>query len=147
VSDDVKSVVWVLGAGFSQSLGGPLLGTLLSEGSLADLQACYPARQFPALAAEYFADMPRIYKTGVARNFWTDPESCLDFLDAASQSQGTTPTTGFSSRAVNLRLAQLGQLMGRPLDAHASALTPTEGAMIHAVARRFVAAECCHRLG
>jgi hypothetical protein len=33
--------VWILGAGFSRSLGGPLMGDLLSLGALRDITALY----------------------------------------------------------------------------------------------------------
>src|SRR5688500_11254018 len=40
MADDCK-VVWVLGAGFSKSLGGPLLGDLLSPKSWPELKSRY----------------------------------------------------------------------------------------------------------
>jgi hypothetical protein len=38
----MSGVVWVLGAGFSKALGGPLLPALLSKQSQSRLLAAYP---------------------------------------------------------------------------------------------------------
>jgi hypothetical protein len=56
-----NKTVWVLGAGFSRGLGGPLLGNLLSEASYDNISHVYPEafKSFPAVPWIY-----RLYQFG-----------------------------------------------------------------------------------
>src|SRR5690349_20031798 len=79
--------VWILGAGFSRSLGGPLLTDLLSDGEHTLMKA-----RFPEVASES-EPVVRAYHwgTGVVRRFpklWSNAETFLEFLGAADE--GTT---------------------------------------------------------
>jgi hypothetical protein len=93
-------VVWILGAGFSKPLGGPLLGQLLTPGSFQDIRARYgkehalvsPAAQFACHVYHY----GRAYEEGClverklpGERLWADAEEFLDMLDAAAESKGS----------------------------------------------------------
>ncbi|WP_242392001.1 hypothetical protein [Anaeromyxobacter oryzisoli] len=50
----MNKIVWILGAGFSKPLGGPLLTELLSPGSMDILQAAFGSHSWvnhPSIAA------------------------------------------------------------------------------------------------
>src|SRR5690606_17025262 len=86
-----------LGAGFSRSLGGPLLNDLLSDGEQLLLQA-----RFDGLAGPC-ADVFRIFRWGLMGSgpgsLWPNAEVFLDFL--ASAEEGPT-----SARIIRSALAQ-----------------------------------------
>lgn len=134
-----KKVVWILGAGFSKSLGGPLLGELLSQGKWLELRERYPdleslwaspeAESVYALYAYgtrfregWFKDRQRAASGGI--DFWRDAEHFLDYLDTAQ-----------ASPMVAKSLAQLAK------DTAAIGGSPDWAQLSHA-ARRLLAAEC-----
>jgi hypothetical protein len=85
-----KSVVWVLGAGFSQPLGAPELKNLITPNRLADIHAHYSPEKHPALNERYIKFIASLYEHGVDRDrrLWGDPEEFLDYLDAAANHDG-----------------------------------------------------------
>lgn len=121
--------VWVLGAGFSRPLGGPLLPDLFSSASRDRLVAAYgAASQYSGLFSPLAKEVRRLYSVhgkdaDLARRRWDDAEQFLETLDVAS-------LCGVGSPSGNLvrALSELG-------DVDLTALA--------AAARRLVAAECC----
>lgn len=69
--------VWVIGAGFSRSLGGPLLNDLLSKTSLDLIR-----RRLPGGWAHHSEcdDVVELLKHGAAEGLWTNPEEYIAAL-------------------------------------------------------------------
>ncbi len=130
-------IVWILGAGFSKPLGGPLLGKLLSPESERDLHVRYS--EIPQLwtpqtkAARWLYDYGR---KGVlvgdrfiqGEDLWEDAEQYLDHLDTAAEKGAGSPACD--------RLLRI--LLDHGLEHGPGMLT-----LMAAAARRLLAAECC----
>jgi hypothetical protein len=78
MADATRRTVWILGSGFSRSLGGPLLNELISLGGLRNVMASYPM-------ADDLEDVQRMYNDGIAGGLWVDAEAFLDRLDVATE--------------------------------------------------------------
>jgi hypothetical protein len=137
-----KKVVWVLGAGFSKPLGGPLLPRLLSPSSYEDLKLRFPAAGFNA---SQFLWALRLYHYGlryqygrldrfdakaVGESMWEDAEEYLDRLDAA-RSGGITEARHVAIMNRLTSLMSPGQTAPLP-----------SAADLAVAARRLVGAEC-----
>src|SRR5512141_2600521 len=87
--------VWILGAGFSKPLGGPLLQDLLHLDVLDDLRRCYPDAQFGqlerAVLHTYTVGREAPDSPGGKRNFWSDAEQYLATLETAAADGPTSP--------------------------------------------------------
>lgn len=83
VSNSPQMRVWILGAGFSRRLGGPLLGDLLSEISLHDLRHRHPETWLSRSACEYCVLGLR---EGIARGWWSNAE---DYISAIGSGDAT----------------------------------------------------------
>jgi len=79
-----RKVVWILGSGFSKSLGGPLLKDLLTKRrhDLVDVTFTGPALPKDRLIAYNIFDNFR--ETPAKAGYWEHAEEFLDFVDAAS---------------------------------------------------------------
>jgi hypothetical protein len=122
--------VWVLGAGFSKPLGGPLLPDLFSSGARDRVIAAYG--DDPAKMQVLFSDLAKAVRRLYAEHGrdaplqarrWDDAEQFLEALDSAA-------CDGVGSPSANL------------LRALSPNHKPDFGALAVA-ARRLVAAECC----
>jgi hypothetical protein len=85
VTDTEKSAVWILGAGFSRSLGGPMLLDLLAPPTSNAVFALYGktvATEEANRIRETYLDRGPAASPGM--RFWSDPEAFLDELDAAA---------------------------------------------------------------
>ena len=124
----MAGIAWVLGAGFSRALGGPLLPALLSRQAHARLRATYPDEHRlldssgPTIVRELLSahGWERSDKESHA---WQDAEEFLEHLDLAAESPRNSPSRrllqALSSRSEDL-----------PFDE------------VAAGAKRLVAAEC-----
>lgn len=75
--------VWILGAGFSRSLGGPLLPDLFRQEDRLDLTARYPQGQYGDLQ-EVCWKTQGLFNWGKAvERQWADAEQFIDFVDCA----------------------------------------------------------------
>ncbi|HEY5372949.1 MAG TPA: hypothetical protein VIK01_04650, partial [Polyangiaceae bacterium] len=75
------NVVWILGSGFSRSLGGPLLYDLLSE-----LGSAETAARFPTLKMAGVYNLFEMHRAGSLRQrppYWKHAEEFLSFVDGA----------------------------------------------------------------
>jgi len=139
-----RKTVWILGAGFSKPLGGPLLDELLSSRTINVVQSLYASNPHigkPSAtstfdvrdAAEW---VPQLFSQfGPAAppgtRLWSDAEAFLDHLDAAATTKPSGPAAlrfqsalnEFNRKNSRAALLQLGE--------------------IRAGARRLVAADCC----
>src|SRR5713226_2067445 len=101
-------IVWILGAGFSKPLGGPLLGRMLSPESKQDLRIRYS--QMPKLWSPQADAARSLYYYGQSKkplnrsqnnvpefidgegeHLWEDAEEYLDYLDTAAEKGANSP--------------------------------------------------------
>jgi len=96
-------IVWILGAGFSRPLGGPLLKDLLQLDCFAALEASYPKGDYPKLHSPHCQAVHALYHAGSTdsddskngrivhglgrQRIWSNPEEFLDYLDTAALPQ------------------------------------------------------------
>lgn len=73
---------WILGAGFSRSLGGPLLDDLFSERSAAELVAKFDMQIRPAQDRTRWLAV-HLCRWGNENRWWSNAEDYLDRLDSA----------------------------------------------------------------
>lgn len=99
----MAGVVWVLGAGFSKSLGGPLLPALLSARSQERIRAVYADK--PRLTEGWEVDAIRGmlnahgWEVKAGHPAWLDAEEFLEHLDTA--------VFGPTGRVASRRLLQM----------------------------------------
>jgi hypothetical protein len=125
-------IVWILGAGFSRALGGPLLPDLLSRPSEVRIRGRFKRFSDRLFSTEGGGLIRRIVEShGWQRSnsdepAWRDAEEFLEFLDLAAESGHDSPPL--------LTLRQYANTPGLGV----------EGARaLAAAAKRLVAAECC----
>src|SRR6266540_2038152 len=89
--------VWLLGAGFSRALGGPLLRDLLTNESVNNIRATFPADE-GFLAGDRQAVLGfysrHRYRDEAApgQRLWRDAEEFIDYLDTAALLGGPAKT-------------------------------------------------------
>ncbi len=147
-------IVWILGAGFSKPLGGPLLADLFTPASPGNLEARYPRAKYDRLVG-VVADLVRyVYQYGLGlgqsapldrfgtfspERLWENAEEFLEYLDTATV-DGESPEwrrlTELVNRYKTSRLAANPSLKFPPYD------EPNQRRHIGATARRLLAAEC-----
>ena len=138
-------VVWILGAGFSQPLGAPLLFDLLGEGSANRLLAAFPnskllhqtramsiVRALYAYGTAWRNTRPPAEALLPGEQIWTDAEQFLEMLDAA---EPNTP----QARRLNPLLTKLATHVPFPAGNSGDAISLE---LIRDDARAHVAAEC-----
>jgi hypothetical protein len=69
-----ERVVWLLGAGFSKPLGGPLFGELMNKTTTSWVSAWLRHAGFSSTKLE---SAPNTYQRGVDGQIWSNPEECL----------------------------------------------------------------------
>jgi hypothetical protein len=74
--------VWLIGAGFSASLGGPLLTQMFRREYQRDLEAYLPEVEYKKLA-ERIRKVQALYHVGKDEKLWADPEQFLAYADDA----------------------------------------------------------------
>jgi hypothetical protein len=83
----MAKIVWVLGAGFSRSLGGPLMADLFTEEADNVTRIFYPKDKFPLLGEEVTTRATKLFRYGArpggVEKLWGDPEEYLARLDTA----------------------------------------------------------------
>ncbi len=102
-ANDSRKVVWVLGAGFSAGIGGPLLARLLSSESILDVALRFPSQHYPGLYGAVANTVRPLYWAGLSddslvprthhadERLWANAEEFLDYLDAAVESGEANP--------------------------------------------------------
>ncbi len=130
-------IVWILGAGFSKPLGGPLLGKMLSPESKRDLHVRYSEMkqlwtpQADAARSLYYygrSNKPEFIAQG--EDMWEDAEVYLDYLDTAA-ANAQSPTC-----------KRLLEILGDARLNHGLQREPGMLKLMAAAARRLLAAEC-----
>jgi hypothetical protein len=79
----MPNTVWVLGAGFSRSLGAPLLHDLFQPESIEEARVYFPEAGFPKLSVDLMAARAAYNRGKSIANLWADPEQFLAFVDDA----------------------------------------------------------------
>jgi hypothetical protein len=140
---DARRTVWILGAGFSRSLGGPLLPDLLSPPTNNFVQAIYGGNRYigaerPAElnadceAARVVRELYRDCGGATAQpgtRFWDDAEAFLDQVDAAAHGGEGSPAGRRLTNAFQLAFPGMPKLSTYDL--------------LRDAARRLVAGACC----
>jgi hypothetical protein len=76
------NTVWILGAGFSRSLGGPLLVDLFRPRAIEDDEALFPKDKYPNLSRDL--NMTRcLFCAGQEEGRWENAEQFLSYMDGA----------------------------------------------------------------
>jgi hypothetical protein len=145
----MSRTVWILSAGFSRSLGGPLFETLFGPWLMAHLKAHFPSDEFANLygrdadVAHWLYNYGRRFILGrsqlwdrneTGEELWQDAEQYLQILDDAASSPGSPWTTriadilkthvsGWTARADPRNLLELNGAARRLLAAECSAFT------------------------
>jgi hypothetical protein len=81
-----RSVVWILGAGFSKSLGAPLLSELLTLRSAQRVEVVYQGQPFLGKGGRDLEAPAAICEAGIEEGEWEHAEEFLERLDLAVSS-------------------------------------------------------------
>jgi hypothetical protein len=124
----MEKIVWVLGAGFSRPLGGPLLTDLLTPQSANKLTASFPGRDWivsplAKVVRELYSNHRYVSESVPGARLWSDAEEFLTYLDTSADG---------SSR----HRRGIDQLLG------AEAIGRSPYKALAGMARRLIAAEC-----
>ena len=71
--------VWIVGSGFSKSLGGPLLRNLFRQQQTEDILPYFPADQYPDLAVS-LPWVQAAFKCGLDEGLWENAEEFIAFV-------------------------------------------------------------------
>jgi len=93
-----KKVVWILGSGFSKSLGGPLLKDLLSHRGRAYQHAKFPNVPGYPIYRTYWTHLKDASESSGNPIYWDHAEEFLEFADSAAQAG--SPRQGILREAV-----------------------------------------------
>jgi hypothetical protein len=137
------NIVWILGSGFSKSLGGPMLSELLTVEGLAGVLARWGGafeKDLPHKVQHFYAGGAKGFgHMGAVARHWEHAEDFLERLDLASRAQENSP-----ERAVLSAFAE--ELSGSPW-LNKGGLTKDlfrEGfERVRLTALKIMAAECC----
>ena len=130
--------VWILGAGFSQPLGGPLLTQLFRLEPPGSCRSAFPENDFPQLGTTLY-NLQTCYHWGkVDAGHWDDAEQFLAYVDDAYVGKD------------GIKLANLNEVRDRawrPFDGRGrDQLSETAKALLskdmHLATRRALAAQC-----
>jgi hypothetical protein len=137
-----NSIVWIVGAGFSASLGGPLFQDLFSSASRLNNKARFPPEILKSIVGDDADWVFALYAYGLGpdrsashkiafnqpgERLWGNAEEFLEFLDLAAQS---------SESPGHARLEVIDSLMEKPFS------WGTRGGALAHMAKRLYAAEC-----
>jgi hypothetical protein len=83
--------VWILGAGFSKGLGGPLIQDLLAHRELPVLESYFPTKSYGGAANDLFKAR-LFFNYGLERRYWDHAEQFLDLVESAAAEKGSDPS-------------------------------------------------------
>lgn len=131
--------VWILGAGFSRSLGGPLLADLFKPRAWGDDAIFFPPDRFPNLADDLF--MTRVlFNSGQKGGLWSNAEEFLAYADAAHRAEGSPRRAILANLAKRTKTEGLAET-GPPAGQERSAMRERVLANLDRVTRRALAAQ------
>lgn len=79
--------VWVLGAGFSRPLGGPLLNELFRPRSLREFYQIYPDADYSGDLAASLWQVVRVFNDGRRAHLWAHAEQFLEMIEIAAEAK------------------------------------------------------------
>jgi hypothetical protein len=137
-----RRVVWVLGAGFSAALGGPMLADLLSRKSEADIRVRFREANYPELHGIAASQVRFLYQYGSTNEvvpgftmrgerIWSNAEDFIDYVDTAASPAPDNDGNALAERMNGILLQKFDSKIVEGPDA------------LRTVARRLIAAECC----
>lgn len=145
-------IVWVLGAGFSKPLGGPLLADLFTPASEGALKVRYSLRDYSHLYGPTPTFLRWLYRYGLKPSrdtphvaveentsgewLWENAEEFLEYVDTATHGEANSP----ERRRLEALIESYRSLGGR--DPVIQRDTIGTRSHIAATARRLLAAEC-----
>jgi hypothetical protein len=137
-----EQTVWVLGAGFSQPLGGPLLKDLFRQQRFSDLAAEFSADLYPGLASEMFW-IQALYQWGrEVEGLWGNAEDFLHYVDEDSESKRAI--VRFTCGRMGVKFGEKTFDKGSSGDSQYTRTLERFKVDIQRISRRALAAEC-HR--
>lgn len=125
--------VWILGAGFSRPLGGPLLHELFTNASRDRLRWYFPPGPYERLWNEAAECAREMYRLGVEESLWGNPEQFLDELDLAAEEPEPSNTRDKSPK-FNFISDKISRASGHT--------DPPSVRFVSGAAKRIFAAEC-----
>jgi hypothetical protein len=128
--ESTKRVVWVLGAGFSAALGGPLLPELFSPNSAEEIRFRY-GKGFAELFDTSAERVRSLYAVGLTGKMWANAEDFVDYLDTAADPRDEKEPNPHADRIMELEVK------------HHGGTTRVSVEALRTAARRLIAAECC----
>jgi hypothetical protein len=128
--EPTKRVVWVLGAGFSAALGGPVLTELFTPNSAEEIRFRY-GKGFAELFDTPAERVRSLYAVGLTGNMWANAEDFIDYLDTAAEPRGKNERNPHADRIKELEVKHHGGTTRVSVDE------------LRTAARRLIAAECC----
>jgi hypothetical protein len=132
--------VWLLGAGFSRALGGPLLTDLFRpSGGMLDDALFFPHARYPYLASDLLVSR-LFFRAGREEGRWSDAEEFLAFVDSA-QRDANGPKKGVLS-SIKDRLLSGAPVSAADVDERAFAYSREHFVTNATPIRRALAAEC-----
>jgi hypothetical protein len=136
MSIEGKRTVWLIEAGFSRSLGGPLFADLFRPRFQGDDEQVFPPEQYPTLARDLYVSRLH-FNGGKEEGWWRDAEDFLSFLDSAYRNV-SGPKKGMLQMIAKRVRSQIpeGKKAGPVSYAHAWFLSSS------VAVRRALAAEC-----
>jgi hypothetical protein len=150
MAGDDKRVVWILGAGFSVPLGGPLFKDLISWQTL-DAYVGLTDQLGGADCMDWGDAVVFIYRAGLAphRQWWRDAEQFLDVLDVLRRPDPGTLAFRIQNEMSKIadegKFPDHGQEYAVKIDVR-SILTNLDFKRLRLEAIRFVAGACSHFL-
>ena len=129
---EARKIVWILGAGFSRSLGAPMLAQLLASDTYDDLALRYPKAEHPALH-KLAEPVYWLHQWGLKRTLWSDAEGFLELLDTAHFLPKGTLARRLTDALATQAPRFVTDLFPAGVDLH----------LLRDTARRLVAAEVC----
>ena len=79
--------VWILGAGFSKGLGGPLIQDLLAHREEKVLESFFPKNVYGEAAKDLFK-VRLFFNYGLELHYWDHAEHFLDLVESAAAEKG-----------------------------------------------------------
>ena len=134
-----KRTVWLLGAGFSQALGGPLLADLFRPREWREDELVFPTKEFPSLSWDLC--FSRLFcEVGRKEGIWQDAEDFLATVDSAHRNGSDVWKERF--RLMFERMSSNGSIPFGTFNAKDFAYAQSRFVTNPVAIRRALAAEC-----
>ena len=138
--------VWILGAGFSRSLGAPLLSDLLTIPAARLVLSEYPAK-FPekdlALAVSHAYEHGSRRSRSLFEPHWDHAEEFIELLSLANRREGSVPAKRLFGYLERLIAETPSRVMSAARERLGAVIRNQDLKSLHHYALKLMAAECC----